>query len=207
MRRSWKTSVGSLGLAGAFVLSAGLSESVNAQTRGRNYPQRNEGRRGTGVNPVTGNIDNNGNGIDDRYEANGQVDRNQNRIPDNQEGYNRNGRNRSNRGDWNRNGVNDRYEVDRNRNGVYDGYERKGSYRNRGYGNDGYYGNSGYGNNSAEYQKGFRDGSQRGREDAQTNRIMDPNNSSHYRKGNAVYRQGFEQGFYQSYRQYSGRRW
>lgn len=86
--------------------------------------------------------------------------------------------------------MSDAYEVDRNRNGVYDGYERNGRYNNRGYGNDGY-----YGNNSVEYQKGFRDGLQRGREDAQTNRIMNPNNSSHYRKGNAVYRQDFEQGF------------
>jgi hypothetical protein len=205
MKRTWKTTVVSLGLAGAFVMSAGLADSANvaAQGRGRNYPQRNDERRNTGVNPVTGNIDNNGNGIDDRYEVNGQVDRNQNRIPDSQEGYNRNGRNR---GDWNRNGVNDRYEVDRNRNGVYDGYERNGRYRNRGYGNDGYYSNDGYyGNNDYEFQKGYRDGLQRGREDAQTNRAMTPNNSSHYRKGSANYRAGFERGFYQSYRQYNGR--
>lgn len=97
--------------------------------------------------------------------------------------------------------------MDRNRNRVYDGYERNGREGNRGYGNDGYYGNDGSGYNNEDYQKGYRDGLQRGREDAQTNRAMTPNNSSHYRKGNATYRQGFERGFYQSYRQYSSRWW
>jgi len=84
------------------------------------------------------------------------------------------------------------YGVDRNRNGVDDRYE----YTNNGY----------YGNNNPDFQRGYRDGLQRGREDAQTNRAMTPNNSSHYRDGNATYRAGFERGFYQSYRQYSGRR-
>lgn len=132
--------------------------------------------------------DRNRNGVNDRYERRRGIDRN-------------------------RNGINDRYEVDRNRNGVYDGYEYNRRYGNRGYGNggyygnDGYYGNNGYGYNNGDYQKGYRDGLHRGRSDAQTNRVMDPNNSSHYRKGNSAYRQGFEQGFYQSYRQYSGRRW
>ncbi|MCI0664455.1 MAG: hypothetical protein L0220_25630, partial [Acidobacteria bacterium] len=130
-------------------------------------------------------IDRNRNGIDDRYEANGQVDRNQNGIPDSQENYDRS---RRNRGD----------------------YRNDGWYGNRGYGNDGWYGNRGNGNygygvNNAEFQKGYSDGLDRGRKDAQTNRAMDPNNSSHYRKGNSSYRAGFERGFYQAYRQYSYR--
>jgi hypothetical protein len=111
-------------------------------------------------------------------------------------------------GDRNRNGVNDRYEIDRNRNGVADGYESGRYGRNNGYyGNDGYYGNRGYGANDYEYQKGYRDGLDRGRKDAQTNRAMTPNNSSHYRSGNQSYRAGFERGFYEAFRQYSGRRW
>jgi hypothetical protein len=62
-----------------------------------------------------------------------------------------------------------------------------------------------------QMEKGYRDGLDRGRKDAQTNRARTPENSSHYRKGNQYYRQGFERGFYQAYNQYSrydrGRRW
>jgi hypothetical protein len=111
--------------------------------------------------------------------------------------------------DRNRNGIDDRYEangqVDINQNGIPDSQENydrsrrnRGSYGNRGYGNDNY----GYGVNNAEFQKGYRDGLDRGRKDAQTNRAMNPNNSSHYRSGNDSYRTGFERGFYQAYRQY-----
>jgi hypothetical protein len=50
-------------------------------------------------------------------------------------------------------------------------------------------------------QKGFRDGLRRGQEDSDTNRIPDPNNSSHYRKGNEAYRDGFRDGYRQGYRQ------
>src|SRR5262249_18439518 len=67
------------------------------------------------------------------------------------------------------------------------------------YRNYGYYGNNGY---SGEAQKGYRDGLNRGREDAQTRRIADPNNSSHYRSGNAAYREGFNRGYFIAYRQY-----
>ncbi len=52
-------------------------------------------------------------------------------------------------------------------------------------------------------QKGFRDGLRRGQEDAETRRIPDPNNSSHYRKGNEAYRDGFRDGYRQGYRQYN----
>lgn len=78
-------------------------------------------------------------------------------------------------------------------------------YDNGRYGrNDDYSRNNGY--NNAQVQKGYRDGLDRGRKDAQTNRAMDPNNSSHYRDGNPSYRRGFERGFYEAYRRYSGRR-
>lgn len=126
------------------------------------------------------------------------------------------------RNDRNRDGVIDRYEIDRNQNGVDDRMERRGADRNRNgvndryengrygrndrhYGNGGYYGNSGY--NNAEFQKGYRDGLDRGMKDARTNRAMDPNNSSHYQKGNPAYRAGFERGFFENYRRYSGRSW
>lgn len=63
-----------------------------------------------------------------------------------------------------------------------------------------------YGNNSyarQQMEKGYRDGLDRGRKDAQTNRRRDPNNSSHYRDGNRFYRTGFERGFYEAYNRYS----
>jgi hypothetical protein len=179
----------SFGLAGAFVLSAGLagSASVSAQDwrrdrweRERREQQREESLRNRGWDgrvDRNGNVDLNRNGVDDRYENN--------------RGVYRNGR-----VDRNRNGVDDRYETRRSRDGRYR--------------NDGYYGNDGYGYygyNGAEEQMGYRDGLDRGRKDAQTNRAMDPNNSSHYRNGSAAYRAGFERGFYESYRQYRNYRW
>lgn len=177
----------SLTLAGSFVLAAGAFSTANAQGRHRERQRRVEQpRRNRSYGPVesTGNIDRNRNGIDDRYEARGQVDINQNGIPDNQERYNRYGRNRG-------------YNVNR-------GYYGNGGY----YGYNGYYGNRGvYGYNNSDYQRGYRDGLDRGREDALTHRAMTPNNSSHYRSGNPSYRAGFERGFYQSYQQYRGRRW
>jgi hypothetical protein len=56
-----------------------------------------------------------------------------------------------------------------------------------------------------DYQKGLRDGLRRGQEDLRDRRIADPNNSSHYRKGNDAYRAGFRRGYVQGYRSY--RRW
>ncbi len=102
--------------------------------------------------------------------------------------------------DWNR----DRWE-DRNR-------DNRGYYPNGGYDDYRYGNNNRYGRNSEYYkqqEKGYRDGLRRGKEDAQSNRIPDPNNSSHYRKGTEPYREGFRQGFRESYRQYSQyrRRW
>ena len=101
--------------------------------------------------------------------------------------------------DWNR----DRWE-DR---------QRRDNYPNGGYDNNGSGNNDRYGRNSDRYykeeQKGFRDGARRGKEDAESNRIPDPNNSSHYRKGSDPYRAGFRQAYAQTYRQYSPyrRRW
>ena len=77
---------------------------------------------------------------------------------------------------------------------TYRNYDYYG-YNNYGYGNYGY---------SSEEQRGYRDGLNRGREDAQTRRIADPNNSSHYRNGNAAYRAGFFRGYFVGYRQYGG---
>jgi hypothetical protein len=42
----------------------------------------------------------------------------------------------------------------------------------------------------------------RGQEDARDRRRFDPNNSSHYRKGDRDYREGFRRGYAQGYRQY-----
>jgi hypothetical protein len=65
-----------------------------------------------------------------------------------------------------------------------------------------------YGYNNRDEQKGYRDGLDRGREDARDRRSFNPNNSSHFRNGNSAYREGFRRGYAQGYRQngYS-RRW
>ena len=70
------------------------------------------------------------------------------------------------------------------------------------------YGDYGYGRgyNNGEVQKGYRDGLDRGQEDARDRRNPTPNNSSHYRNGNAAYREGFRRGYEIGYRQYAGYR-
>src|SRR5689334_9897422 len=161
-------------LAGGFILGAGVFSTANAQDWRWNR-QRN---RDYGQVDRNGNIDRNRNGIDDRYEVNGQVDINRNGIPDNQEGYYRNGRNRG-----------------------YNGYYGTGGYRDYGYyGNGGYYG-GGYGYNNYDIQRGYRDGLDRGFEDAHSGRYPSPNNSQHFRIGNAAYREGFSRGYNIGYRQ------
>jgi hypothetical protein len=56
--------------------------------------------------------------------------------------------------------------------------------------------------------KGYRDGLDRGREDARSHRSFNPNNSSHFRSGNNFYREGFRKGYEEGYREYSrGRRY
>ena len=68
--------------------------------------------------------------------------------------------------------------------------------------------NGSYGYNNRDEQKGYRDGLDRGQEDAQHRRSFDPNNSSHFRKGNFSYREGFRRGYAQGYRQSNySRRW
>ncbi|MBI4470634.1 MAG: hypothetical protein HY650_15070 [Acidobacteria bacterium] len=83
-----------------------------------------------------------------------------------------------------------------------------GQGRGRGYYNDRYYvGRQAY---SHQVRRGFRDGLDRGREDSRYRRSFNPNHSSHYRKGSAAYRDGFERGYAQGYRQSRGfgyRRW
>jgi hypothetical protein len=54
-----------------------------------------------------------------------------------------------------------------------------------------------------QYQtdKGYRDGMDRGKEDARKRRTLGPNNSSHYRKGTEVYQEAFRRGYDEGYRQ------
>src|SRR5215813_9497680 len=80
----------------------------------------------------------------------------------------------------------------------YGGYY--GGYRG-GYGG-GYYGGSGSGSFSYWQQRGYRDGLDRGREDARSGRYPTPNNSEHFRDGNGAYRQGFARGYQIGYQQY-----
>jgi hypothetical protein len=196
-----KKGVITLALTGGLIIGVGTFSNANAQNPRWDRRDRVEQPRGNGgYGPIesTGNIDRNKNGIDDRYEANGQVDLNQNGIPDNQENSGRYGRDAGRYGrDAGRYGRDaDRYGRDADRFDHDPAFHR----------NDGYFGNRGY-NNGADYDQGYRDGLSRGRDDARTHRAMTPNNSEHYRNGNPSYRAGFEKGFYEAYRQNSGRRW
>ena len=52
---------------------------------------------------------------------------------------------------------------------------------------------------------GYRDGYDRGREDARVGRSYDPNNSSHFRDSiSSAYRDGFRRGYDEGYRRYTG---
>jgi hypothetical protein len=106
-------------------------------------------------------------------------------------------------------------------------YDRSGNYpygSNDRYGND-RYGNrypssesNRYGTNSVAYDNGYRDGLEKGREDARDRNSFDPVRHSWYRSGNRgynsrygtrddyklVYRDGFEAGYQQAYRQNGG---
>jgi hypothetical protein len=46
---------------------------------------------------------------------------------------------------------------------------------------------------------GYRDGLNRGQEDARAHRTSDPNHSSHYRKGTEIYREAFRLGYEKGY--------
>ena len=175
-----KKGVLSLAIAGGLFLGAGAFTNANAQ--GRRWEQhRNDNHQRREYRN-----DRNHDGINDRFETRrGRIDINRNGIPDRVE-RNRYYRNNRNYGYYNYG---------------YPGY----GYNNYGY-NNGYYGyNNGYGYNSAEYQKGYRDGLDRGQEDARDHRRPTPNNSEHFRNGNSVYREGFSRGYNVGYNQY--RRW
>jgi hypothetical protein len=56
-----------------------------------------------------------------------------------------------------------------------------------------------------EVSKGYRDGQDRGEEDARDRRTHNPNNSEHYRHGSNPYREGFRRGYAEGYRRYARR--
>src|SRR5262245_41431373 len=89
--------------------------------------------------------------------------------------------------------------------GGYPGGGYYGGYPGGGYSGypGGYYGGSGNGSFSNWQQRGYRDGLDRGREDARSGRYPTPNNSEHFRDGNAAYRQGFARGYQIGYGQYA----
>jgi hypothetical protein len=109
--------------------------------------------------------------------------------------------------DWRR----DR-DWDRDRRGVFIPQPRVYTYprvytapRPNGYYYPGSVGRYGY---SGAEQQGYNDGLNRGREDARDGRSFNPNNSSHFRSGSAVYRDGFRRGYEIGYREFAGyRRW
>jgi hypothetical protein len=176
----WKPLSLTFGLASAFTLCMGLSNSafVFAQSSRSQCPisrqewaRREEILRSRGWDGRLnryGNVDLNGNGIDDRYEINPSYC--------------------------------DRYSYDRYGYRAHENYP----YYNYSYNNRGYYRGSRYDNfeYSNEVNHGYQDGLQRGREDVSDDRRPDPNNSSHYRKGSSAYREGFLRGYWQGYRQY-----
>jgi hypothetical protein len=92
--------------------------------------------------------------------------------------------------------------------GYYGGYGYPGD---SGYGYPGYggYGGypAGYGDRGGYWEsKGYRDGLNRGQEDARSHRTPNPNNSEHFRNGNPAYRAGFARGYRAGYGQYRGYR-
>jgi hypothetical protein len=119
--------------------------------------------------------------------------------------------------DWNRGARGRDWDRDRGRVYTYPraypnyspygggyGYGRSYGYGGgygRSYGYGGYGGSGGY-----EEQRGYRDGLDRGQEDARSGRSPNPNNSSHYRSGNSLYRDGFRRGYSVGYRQFGGYR-
>lgn len=133
-------------------------------------------------------------------------------------------RDRDRDGDWNRRQQTERArEIERARQLAWQRererersryvYTSPRTYPYGGYGNGGYRNGSGYGGygggyNNGEVQRGYRDGLDRGQEDVRDRRSFNPNNSSHYRSGNAAYREGFRRGYEQGYREFGGsRRW
>src|ERR1700754_972786 len=48
-------------------------------------------------------------------------------------------------------------------------------------------------------EKGYLDGLDRGREDAQDHKSFNPNHSDHYRDGNRWYKEGFRRGYEEGY--------
>ena len=109
-----------------------------------------------------------------------------------------------------------RYRDRRNGNnsGVYNGDVYDRTYPNSGT----YPNNRGYGNNSVPYDNGYRDGLEKGREDARDRDSFDPVRHSWYRSGDRgynsrygtresyklTYRDGFEAGYDQAYRSLRG---
>lgn len=180
MKNIRKYAFGLVMTAGLTVGAMNTAQAQDWHNRGGNVQQRNGGY---GQVDSNGNIDRNRNGIDDRYETrDGRVDINQNGVADQDEqnGRYRNGRN----GNYGYN--NDRYNDYGNRNGRYNN------------------GSNGY--NNFEVQQGYRDGLNRGQEDARSHRSPSPFNSEHFRNGDAAYREGFSRGYNEGYGQY-GRRW
>lgn len=104
---------------------------------------------------------------------------------------------------------NDQRYRDRNYGGVYQDDRYGNSYPNS---------NGRYGNNSVPFDNGYRDGLEKGREDAQDRDSYDPVRHSWYRSGDRgynsrygtretyklTYRDGFEAGYEQAYRQLRG---
>lgn len=113
------------------------------------------------------------------------------------------------------NRYDDRYGNDRNRNGRADRYENR--YPDSRYPNGG---GSRSGVGTVPYQNGYRDGLEKGREDARDRDSYDPVRHSRYRSADRgyssrygpkdqyklVYRDGFEDGYREGFGQYRGGR-
>ena len=104
---------------------------------------------------------------------------------------------------------NDQHNRDRNNGGVYQDDRYGNNYPNA---------NGRYGNNSVPFDNGYRDGLEKGREDARDRDSYDPVRHSWYRSGDRgynnrygtretyklTYRDGFEAGYDEAYRQLRG---
>jgi len=191
--KRWKLILSSTAMAlGLAVTGAALSTTAQAQDHNRNWHGNHDGNRnGDNNNRNWNNNNRNWNNANRDWSRGQQIERAREIAR---------AREIQRQQDWQLSQRNRVYRTYPNVGGYYGGYGNNGY--NYGYGNPGYGGYSSYG--SYDQQRGFNDGLTRGQEDARSGRIADPNNSSHYRNGNSVYREGFRQGYVQGYRQYGG---
>lgn len=176
--KTWKASLVTFGLAGTFMLGAGLANSANVAAQDWRGSQ-NRDRRDLSQQELQQREEQlRRMGWDGRFDRNGNVDLNRNKIDDRYE--------------------DDLFRNDHNDRNGYGSHENDRNYRERRSDNYGY-------NN--EVRRGYWDGIEQGRNASRLNRQVDLNYFSQYRNGGQAFREGFHRGFFEAYHQHNNRRW